>query len=112
MSRTFARLEVSVSQNGNTIKKIAEDVSCTENGTNEKDLSSFLNALQKTKDTSNEFLTTLVDEANLNQQGGRVISHSKRKHADDGKDSLYIQFIHGWFFIENNSFVSFHCIYR
>lgn len=79
MSRTFARLELSVTQNGNTVKTFTEDVTA-----DEKDVSNLLNALQKTKDSSNEFLTTLVEEDKLNKPGGVVISHSKRKHNDDG----------------------------
>lgn len=81
MSRTFARLELSVTQNGNKIKTFTEDIT-----TDEKDVSTLLNALQKTKDSSNEFLTTLVEEDKLNNKpGGVVISHSKRKHIDEGK---------------------------
>lgn len=79
MSRTFARLELSVTQNGNKIKTFAEDVK-----TDEKDVSTLLSALQKTKNASNEFLTTLVEEDKLNKPGGVVISHSKRKHSDEG----------------------------
>lgn len=80
MSRTFARLELSVTQNGNKVKTFTEDIS-----TDEKDVSTLLNALQKTKDSSNEFLTTLVEEDKLSKPGGVVISHSKRKHLDDGE---------------------------
>lgn len=79
MSRTFARLELSVTQNGNKVKTFTEDIS-----TEEKDVSTLLNALQKAKDSSNEFLTTLVEEDKLNKSGGVVISHSKRKNFDDG----------------------------
>lgn len=78
MSRTFARLELSVTQNGNKVKTFAEDV------TDNTDVSALLNALQKTKDSSNTFLTKLVEEDNHNKPGGVVISHSKRKHFDDG----------------------------
>lgn len=81
MSRTFAKLELSVSQNGNTIKTFTQDVS-SENG-GEKDVSTLLSALQKTKESSNEFLSTLVEQDKVN--GGAVTSHSKRKHIDDGK---------------------------
>lgn len=80
MSRTFATLELSVTQNGNKVKTITENIS-----SDEKDVTTLLNALQKTKESSNEFLTTLVDEDKLNNKpGGVVISHSKRKHFDDG----------------------------
>lgn len=79
MSRTFA-LKLSVTQNGNTVKTFTEDISA-----DDKDVSTLLNALQKTKESSNEFLTTLVEEDKLNQKpGGVVISHSKRKHFDEG----------------------------
>lgn len=94
MSRTFARLELSVTQNGNIVKTFSEDVQA-----DEKDVSNLLNALQKTKDSSNEFLTTLVEEDKLNKPGGVVISHSKRKHNDEGtnandteKSDEYFQF--------------------
>lgn len=81
MSRTFAKLEMSVTQNGNKIKTFTEDVKV-----DEKDVGGLLNALQKTKDSSNEFLTTLVEEDKQNNKpGGVVISHSKRKHIDDGE---------------------------
>lgn len=79
MSRTFARLELSVSQNGNKVKTFAEDVSH-----DEKDMQTLLNALQKAKESSNEFLTTLVEEDRISKAGGVVISHSKRKHFDEG----------------------------
>lgn len=79
MSRTFAKLELSVTQNGNKIKTFTEDVTA-----DEKDVSGLLNALQKTKDSSNEFLTTLVEQDKLKKPGGVVISHSKRKHNDEG----------------------------
>lgn len=79
MSRTFARLELSVTQNGNKVKSFTEDVT-----TDDRDVSHLLNALQKTKDSSNEFLTTLVEQDKLNKPEGVVISHSKRKHNDDG----------------------------
>lgn len=83
MSRTFARLELSVTQNGNKVKTFTEDVQA-----DEKDVSNLLNALQKTKDSSNEFLTTLVEEDKLNKPGGVVISHSKRKHNDKGMNTF------------------------
>lgn len=79
MSRTFARLELSVTQNGNKMKTFTENVS-----TDEKDVQTLLNALQKTKDSSNAFLTTLVEEERISKSGGVVISHSKRKHFDEG----------------------------
>lgn len=79
MSRTFAKLELSVTQNGNKIKTFTEDVTA-----DEKDVSGLLNALQKTKDSSNEFLTTLVEQDKLNKPGGVAISHSKRKYIDEG----------------------------
>lgn len=79
MSRTFARLELSVTQNGNKVKTFTEDVR-----TDEKDVQTLLSALQKTKDSSNAFLTTLVEEERISKAGGVVISHSKRKHLDDG----------------------------
>lgn len=88
MSRTFARLELSVTQNGNKVKTFTEDIS-----TDEKDMSTLLSALQKTKDSSNEFLTTLVEEDKLNHPGGVVISHSKRKHTDDGNLLLNSMFL-------------------
>lgn len=78
MSRTFA-LEVQVSKNGTQLKTFSEDIVCT--GDN-KDMSTLLDVLQKTKETSNEFLTTLV-EADKDVPidiGGAVVSHSKRKH--------------------------------
>lgn len=88
MSRTFATLELSVSQNGTKIKTFSEDVTgSTENGANDKDVSSLLSALQKTKESTNDFLTTLVEADKLNRPGGVVISHSKRKHSDDGKEN-------------------------
>lgn len=80
MSRTFARLELSVSQNGNKVKTFAEDVS-----QDEKDVQQLLDALQKTKESSNAFLTTLVEKQRISKGGGVVISHSKRKHFDEGK---------------------------
>lgn len=81
MSRTFAKLELSVTQNGNTIKTFTENVT-----THEKDVTGLLNALQKTKDSSNKFLTTLVEEDKRNKpDDDRTISHSKRKHVDEGK---------------------------
>lgn len=79
MSRTFAKLELSVTQNGNKVKTFAEDVS-----TDEKDVQTLLNALQKTKESSNAFLTTLVEEDRISKSGGVVISHSKRKNCDEG----------------------------
>lgn len=82
MSRTFAKLEMTVTQNGNKIKTYTEDV----NADNETDVSKLLNALQKTKDSSNEFLTTLVEEDKQNDQpGGVVISHNKRKCNAEGE---------------------------
>lgn len=84
MSRTFAKLELSVSKNGNTIKTFSQDIS-SENGS-DRDLSTLLGAMQKTKESSNQFLTTLVEQDKLNGfSGGAVTSHSKRKHIDDGK---------------------------
>lgn len=94
MSRTFARLELTVTQNGNQIKTFAEDVAA-ENS--HQDVSTLIDALQKTKDSSNEFLTTLVEQEKLNKPGGVVISHSKRKHCDDGKDWSGIYFQYRWF---------------
>lgn len=76
MSRTFA-LEVKVTKDGDLLKTINEPVNCNDRG----DVKSLLNALQKTKENSNIFLTTLVEadkEAPIDK-GGRVISHSKRK---------------------------------
>lgn len=70
---------MSVTQNGNKIKTFTEDVNA-----DEKDVSNLLSALQKTKESSNEFLTTLVKEDKQNKPGGVVISHSKRKHNDEG----------------------------
>lgn len=87
MSRTFARLELSVTQNGNKVKTFTEDVS-----TDEKDVQTLLNALQKTKDSSNQFLTTLVEEERISKAGGVVISHSKRKHFDEGNYNLNDKF--------------------
>lgn len=78
MSRTFA-LEVQVSKNGTELKKISENIVCTGD---DKDVSTLLDVLQKTKECSNEFLTTLVEadkEAPIDI-GGAVVSHSKRKH--------------------------------
>lgn len=100
MSRTFARLELSVTQNGNKIKTFAEDVS-----TDEKDVSTLLSALQKTKESSNEFLTTLVEEEKLNKPGGVVISHSKRKHSDEGTYFVFFSVrIHDSFIMGKNRF--------
>lgn len=80
MSRTFAKLELSVTHNGYKIKTFTEDVTA-----DEKDVSGLLSALQRTKDSSNEFLTTFVEEdKKQNKPGGVVISHSKRKHNDEG----------------------------
>lgn len=78
MSRTFA-LEVQVSKNGAQLKKFSEDVVCT--GA-EKDVSTLLDVLHRTKECSNEFLTTLVeaDKEVPIDIGGAVVSHSKRKH--------------------------------
>lgn len=81
MSRTFAALELSISQNGNRIKTFTEDVS----DNNGKEVTTLLNALQKTKESSNGFLTQLVEEDKAHGAEGVVISHSKRKHNDDGK---------------------------
>lgn len=84
MSRTFAKLELSVTQNGHTVKTFTEDIS-----SDDKDVSTLLNALQKTKESSNEFLTTLVEEDKLIQKpGGVVISHNKRKHLDEGNSEI------------------------
>lgn len=78
MSRTFA-LEVQVSKNGTPLKKITKDIVCTGN---DKDVSTLLDVLQKTKECSNDFLTTLVeaDKEVAIDIGGAVVSHSKRKH--------------------------------
>lgn len=87
MSRTFA-LEVQVSKNGTQLKKFSEDVVCSGD---DKDVSTLLNVLQKTKDTSNEFLTTLVEadrEAPIDI-GGAVISHTKRKHENGQFDKKF-----------------------
>lgn len=75
MSRTFA-LELKVSKNGETLKTINEQIRNEGDG-----LSSLLSALQKTKENSNDFLTTLVeaDKREPIDKGGVVISHSKRK---------------------------------
>lgn len=86
MSRTFAKLELTVTQNGNQIKTFTQDVSGANGGG--KDITNLLDALQKTKDSSNEFLTTLVEQDKANGSGGSVTSHSKRKHVDDGKLSI------------------------
>lgn len=87
MSRTFAKLELSVSQNGNKIKTFAQDVASEGSGNDEKDISTLLTVLQKTKDASNEFLTTLVEQDKLSSLGGAVTSHSKRKYIDNGNHS-------------------------
>lgn len=86
MSRTFAKLELTVTKNGNQIKTFTQDVSSA-NG-RDKEISNLLGALQKTKDSSNDFLTTLVEQDKANGSGGSVTSHSKRKHDDDGKFSI------------------------
>lgn len=80
MSRTFA-VEVQISQNGTQLKKISEGIPCT--GDN-KDVSTMLVVLEKTKECSNEFLTSLVQaDKNVTADiGGAVVSHSKRKNED------------------------------
>lgn len=90
MSRTFAKLELTVTQNGNQIKTFTQDVSSANEG--DKDISNLLSALQKTKDSSNEFLTILVEQDKANGSGGSVTSHSKRKHVDDGEFSIICHF--------------------
>lgn len=97
MSRTFAKLELTIAQNGNQIKAFAQDVSNANGG--DKDISDLLGALQKTKDSSNEFLTTLVEQDKANGFGGSVTSHSKRKHVDDGEYFSLVAF-----FFRANSF--------
>lgn len=80
MSRTFA-LEVQISQNGTQLKTISVDIACTED---DKDVSTILDVLKKSKESSNEFLSTLVeaDKEVTADIGGTVVSHSKRKNED------------------------------
>lgn len=89
MSRTFA-LELKVSKNGEPLKTFSERIPNEGDG-----LSSLLNALHKTKEYSNDFLTTLVeaDKQEPVDKGGVVISHSKRKLDDtEGKNLQQIYF--------------------
>lgn len=81
MSRTFAKLELSVTQNGDTIKTLSQNI---ESGSGEHDVSTMLSALQKAKEDSNSFLTTLVESGKAHGAEGAVISHSKRKFTDEG----------------------------
>lgn len=82
MSRTFAALELSVSKDGNKLKSFSENI---ESADEKREISALLGALHKTKEESNSYLTTLVEQDKGNGVGGVVISHSKRKHADEGK---------------------------
>lgn len=84
MSRTFAALELSVSKDGNKLKSFTENIDLG----GEEEISALLGALHKTKEESNRYLTTLVEQDKASGVGGVVISHSKRKHADDGKHCL------------------------
>lgn len=75
MSRTSA-LELKISKNGETLKTIIETLDNGGDG-----LTPLLSALHKTKQCTNDFLTTLVEadkQAPLDK-GGVVVSHSKRK---------------------------------
>lgn len=85
MSRTFATLEINITRNGDKIKTFTEEVSCNDDG---KDLSTFLSALQNAKESSNGYLTKLVEEDKAHGAEGVVISHSKRKHSDEGEYTL------------------------
>lgn len=82
MSRTEA-MELNVSKNGTRVKTFSKDFTCDGS---DKDVSALLDVLHKTKETANDFLTTLVEaDKAAATTGGVVTSHSKRKNDDDGE---------------------------
>lgn len=89
MSRTEA-LELNVSKNGTRIKTFTVGIDC-----GDEDVTTLLDVLHKTKENSNNFLTTLVeaDKTNLIESGGAVTSHSKRKVDEEGAHFCFFTFV-------------------
>lgn len=104
MSRTFAAIKVAVTANGNQLKTFAKN---TEEDDEDVDVSS---TMPKTETPSKTTSSTWDGSNKAHGAEGVVISHSKRKHDDDGTilintlviarkagykcHLLYFQFIH------------------
>lgn len=74
-------LELSVSHNGDNLKTFAENI---ESSGDKQDVSALLSALQKIKEQSNSFITTLVEQDKAHGTDAVSILQTKRKCADEG----------------------------
>lgn len=85
MSQSIGVLELSVSQNGNKLKTFTENIDSVDG---KQGIAALLSALQKTKEESNSFITTLVEQDKAHATEGIAMSPTKRKCTDEGMHSI------------------------